>query len=103
MARLLTETADYNEGGSWGKMSDGWPSIKEKAYDVYVFANCVETSAPYGSYVLMDGRSDNPYLRVHDDFIEKLRAEFKAAGEPTAETSVAAREKSKKDHAPKWW
>lgn len=25
MTKLLTETADYDEPGSWGRASDGWP------------------------------------------------------------------------------
>ena len=107
MTRLLTETADYDEPGSWGRMSDGWPGIRDDAaYDVYVFANCVEV-IPYGSYVLMSQNgaygAKESYLRVHADFIEKLKSDFKAAGNPSADESIKRRQKSGKDHAPKWW
>ncbi len=106
MSKLLTETADYNEDGSWGRMSNGWPCIRGKnAYDMYVFANCIH-SIPYGSYVLMV----ESCLRVHSDYIEKLKADFKAAGKLTADESVARREKfgrlrpdGLREHAPKWW
>lgn len=101
--RLLTETADYNEDGAWDRISNGWPSIKERAQDAYVFANCVET-IPYGSYVLV-GKA----LRVHADFIGQLRADFAAAGSPSAKESIERREKfgnptkfGNKDRAPKW-
>lgn len=111
---LLTETADYDEPGSWGRMSNGWPGIKgDQAYDMFVFANCCET-IPYGSYVLMGqkGQYDckESYLRVHADHIEQLKADFKAAGEPSSMESVERRKKTgKRDkwgnhgHAPKWW
>lgn len=106
MAKLLTETADYDEDGSWGRMSDGWPSIKgQKAHDMCVFANCIDT-IPYGSYVLMD----NECLRVHADYIEQIREDFKNAGEPNCETSIDYRERTGKllssgnrAAAPKWW
>lgn len=105
MAKLLTETADYDEDGSWGRMSQGWPSITERAYDVYVFANCVK-SVPYGSYVFM-GES---CLRVHPEHIEQLRNDFKAAGMPDRDGSVARRESTGRlrtdglrERAPKWW
>jgi hypothetical protein len=105
MTRLLTETADYDEPGSWGRMSDGWPGIKgDEAYDMYVFANCAP-SAPYGSYVLMSERgaygAKESYLRVHADHIDKLRADFKAAGNPKAGESI--RRRGKADRAKKWW
>jgi hypothetical protein len=105
MTRLLTETADYDEGGSWGRMSEGWPGIKgDKAYDMYVFANCAPT-IPYGSYVLMSEKGSygakESYLRVHADHIDQLRADFKAAGKPKAAESIRRRGKS--DRAKKWW
>lgn len=96
MPLLLTETADYDTPGSWGKASEGWPTIRgDKAYDMYVFANCV-VSAPYGSYVLVGQRDHygdtESSLRVHADFVEQLRADFKQAGCPSAEQSIARRE-----------
>lgn len=104
-AKLLTETADYDEDGSWGRVSVGWPEITERAYDAYVFANCAE-SIPYGSYVLMD----EDLLRVHPEYIEQLRADFKAAGSPSRDESVARRESTGKlrgdglrERAPRWW
>lgn len=105
MSGLLTENADYNEDGSWARMSQGWPEITDNAYDVYVFANCVQ-SVPYGSYVLIS----QSCLRVHSRHIEQLRADFKAAGEPTSEESVDRRESTGKlrddglrEAAPRWW
>jgi hypothetical protein len=111
---LLTETADYDEPGSWGRGSDGWPGIKgDKAYDMYVFANCCE-SIPYGSYVLMSQKGQYKatvsYLRVHADHIDQLKADFKAAGEPDSNESVYRLKKTGKKNkfgnheaAPKWW
>lgn len=95
MAKLLTETADYDEPGSWGRMSKGWPSIYgDKAYDMCVFANCGE-SIPYGSYVLMSQKGEygatKSHLRVHPHYIDKLKNEFKAAGKPRAWESMARR------------
>ena len=113
MAKLLTETADYNEPGSWGRMSEGWPEITgPKAKDYRTFAACVK-SIPYGSYVWIDqGWRGAPRdaLRVHIDHIETLLKDFKDAGEPTSETSVAMREKlgklnstGNREEAPQWW
>lgn len=96
MSRLLTETADYDTPGSWGPASNGWPGFRgDVAYDLYVFANCVE-SIPYGSYVLMDqagkyGAAES-YLRVHADYIGKLQEDFWTAGNPSVEVSVKRRE-----------
>lgn len=97
---LLTETADYDVPGSWGHMSNGWPGIKgDAAYDMYVFANCA-TSVPYGSYVLMEQKgtygAKESYLRVHADHIDQLRADFKAAGNPTAAASIQRRGNARK-------
>jgi hypothetical protein len=102
---LLTETADYDEGGSWGRLSHDWPGIKgDKAYDMYVFANCAP-SVPRGSYVLMGQRGTHgakeSYLRVHADHIDRLRADFKAAGNPKADESV--RRRGSAARARKWW
>lgn len=102
---LLTETADYDEPGSWGRMSRGWPGIKgDEAYDMYVFANCAP-SAPYGSYVLMGQRgahgAKESHLRVHADHIDQLRADFKAAGDPKADESI--RRRGNAARARKWW
>jgi len=105
LSGLLTEIADYNESGSWGRMSHGWPGVQgDDAYDMYVFANCAP-SAPYGSYVLMDQRGKYgakvSYLRVHDDHLDRLHADFKAAGNPKADESVRRRGNAAK--ARKWW
>lgn len=80
---LLTETADYDEPGSWGRMSDGWPGIRgDEALAMYVFANRSE-AIPYGSYVLMSERgkygATESYLRVHADHIDTLKAAFAAS------------------------
>ena len=102
---LLTETANYDEPGSWGRMRHGWPGIKgDEAYDMYVFANCAP-SAPYGSYVLMSQRgkhgAEESYLRVHADHIDQLHTDFKAAGNLKADESV--RRRGNAARAPKWW
>lgn len=106
MTGLLTEIADYDEDGSWGRMSGGWPEIRcNKVRDMYVFANCVR-SIPYGSYVLVD----DACLRVHAKYIEQLKSDFKGAGEPDANESVERREQTGKlrldglrERAPQWW
>ncbi len=115
MARLLSETADYDEAGSWGRNSDGWPGIRgDEAYDIWVFANCVQTAAPYGGYVLISQRgkygATESYLRVHTEFIDALKADFEAAGKPSAAQSIARREhygallkSGNRDAAPRWW
>lgn len=105
MTQLLTETAEYDEPGSWGRMSEGWPDIKgDEAYAMYVFANCAPT-IPYGSYVLMGERgkygATESCLRVHVDHIERLRADFAAAGSPEATESVRCRGRARR--AAKWW
>ena len=114
MTGLLTETTDYDEPGSWGPASNGWPGIRgDHAYDMYVFANCVDT-IPYGSYVLMSQKGEYgdkvSYLRVHPDHIKQLKADFKAAGKPNSDESVSRREQTGKlrrdglrESAPKWW
>lgn len=105
MTRLLTETADYDEPGSWGRMSKGWPEIKgDDAPAMYVFANCAPT-IPYGSYVLISEKGEygatESCLRVHVEHIEQLRADFEAAGRPTKSESVQRRAGARK--AKKWW
>lgn len=114
MARLLNETADYDEPGSWGRMSDGWPGERgDHAYAMYVFANCVQ-SIPYGSYVLISQKgkygAEESYLRVHAHYIDQLRTDFAAAGQPSPDESMKRREnfgRLRKDGlreaAPKWW
>jgi hypothetical protein len=104
MTKLLTETADYDEPGSWGRMSEGWPYIIDRAYDRYVFANCV-TSIPYGSYVFMGDR-----LRVHSEYIEQLNTDFEKAGRPDSRESVKRRQETgtvlpsgNHGQAPQWW
>ena len=111
---LLTETANYDEPGSWGPASNGWPGIHgDDAYAMYVFANCVQ-SVPYGSYVLMAERgqygSKESYLRVSPEHIEQLIADYEAAGRLTPEQSVARRETygrlnafHNRERAPRWW
>lgn len=103
---LLTEIADPDEPGSWGRMSHDWPGIKgDEAYDMYVFANCAP-SIPYGSYVLMGQRgkhnAEESYLRVHADHIDQLHADFKAAGNPSVDESVRRRG-GHRAKAQKWW
>jgi hypothetical protein len=82
---LLTETADYNEPGSWGRMSEGWPEIRgDIALDLYVMANRTGV-IPYGSYVLMSERgkygAKESCLRVHAAHAEKLLAAAPSPGE----------------------
>lgn len=100
---LLTETADYDTPGSWGRASEGWPEIKgDVAYAMYVFANCVET-VPYGSYVLIARRgrygATESVLRVHAQYLTQLQADFDRAWQPDAEASIAFREKHGKPDA----
>ncbi len=113
MSALLTETASYDEPGSWGRMSKGYPEIKgDDAHKMYVFAGRCET-IPYGSYVWIEkgyrGAKES-VLRVQAQYIKQLKADFKAAGSPTEEQSIARSERyGKKDRfgnrgsAPKWW
>lgn len=103
--RLLTEIADYDEPGSWGRTSKGWPEIKgDDVYAMYVFANCAP-SIPYGSYVLMSQKdrygAKESCLRVHPDHIHQLRDDFKAAGCPEADESVRRRGSARR--ARRWW
>lgn len=111
---LLTETADYDEPGSWGRMSNGWPGIRgDEAYAMYVFANCIQ-SIPYGSYVLMSEKgaygAKESYLRVYADHIDQLKTDFEYCGKPSAVDSIARREKygqlqpntGLRYNAPKW-
>lgn len=103
---LLTEIADYNEDGSWGRTSNGYPEIRnDKAHAMYVFANCAQT-IPYGSYVFMG----DSCLRVNSDYIDVLVQDFKNAGEPDEEESIRRRETTGellkyglRGKAPKWW
>lgn len=102
---LLTETAAPNEPGSWGRMSEGWPSVQgDDAYAMYVFANCVP-SIPYGSYVLMSQRGQygatESSLRVHPRHLDQLRTDFQAAGSPSREESIRRRGTDRKAH--RWW
>jgi hypothetical protein len=97
MAKLLTETADYDTPGSWGPASNGWPEIRgDVAYDMCVFANCVQ-SIPYGSYVLISRRGrygdKESILRVHSEYKDKLERDFKQCGCPDSTISIARREK----------
>jgi hypothetical protein len=110
---LLPQIADYDEPGSWGRASTGWPEVKgDVAYSMYVFANCIQ-SVPYGSYVLMAQRgrygAKESVLRVHPQHLERLKSDFKQAGEPVVATSIARREKygkptqfGNKEAAPLW-
>lgn len=77
---LLTESADYDEPGSWGRMSKGWPEIVgDGALEMYFYANKTKC-IPYGSYVLMaeKGRYDDKesVLRVHPEYIDRLKESF---------------------------
>lgn len=103
--KLLTTTADYDEPGSWNRLSAGWPDIEDDiAHDMYVFANCV-VSIPYGSYVLISEKgmygAEKSQLRVHPDHIDQLRADFAAGGNPPAKESVRRRGDARK--ASRWW
>lgn len=105
MTQLLTETADYDEPGSWGRASEGWPDIKgDQAYDMFVFANCAP-SIPYGSYVLMGRRGEHgaveSCLRVHPDYTDRLHDDFASAGKPEPEESIRRRGAARR--AAKWW
>ena len=76
MSNLLTETAPYDEPGSWGRCSEGWPEIVgDEALELYRLAN--KGVIPYGSYVLMEERgqynAEQSRLRVHPDHIETLK------------------------------
>lgn len=87
---LLTETADYDEPGSWGRASEGWPEIfGDHAYDLYIFANKTR-AVPYGSYVLMSHRGSYgakvSMLRVHKQHRDGLLEAFESAGRPGAAT-----------------
>jgi hypothetical protein len=108
--------APYDEGGSWGRVATerDYPEIEgDVAYNLYVFANCVQI-IPYGSYVLMSqkGRygATVSKLRVSPEHRQQLWTDFYAAGQPSAEESVERREKTGKlrpdglrESAPKWW
>lgn len=50
--------AAYDEPGSWGRLSDGWPSV---AYTPAKFLLCSKAHiVPYGQYVVVGARdSDN--------------------------------------------
>ena len=62
--------------GSWGEYSKGWPSTSDHAYEKCVFANKSKL-IPYGSYVLMESGSKQPYLRVENtELLEKLNENF---------------------------
>lgn len=81
---------------SWADASNGWPTIKGyEAYAMYVFANCAD-SIPYGTYVLMEKKgaygADDHILRVHPDYIEQLKQDFRAEGSPTPDESEQRRE-----------
>jgi len=77
---LLTESADYDEDGSWGRMSEGWPEIVgDDAFNMYIYANKTKC-IPYGSYVLMDekGRygAQESIIRVHQEHLAQLKESF---------------------------
>jgi hypothetical protein len=62
--------------GSWGTYSEGWPSTSEWAVSKWVFANKSKI-IPYGSYVLMESSTANPYLRVEtQELLDKLNENF---------------------------
>lgn len=73
---LLNEIADYNESGSWGRLSEGWPEVTgDIAKTIYITANKTKL-IPYGSYVLMSERgkygATETVLRVHVDHIDTV-------------------------------
>lgn len=81
---LLTEIASYDEPGSWGRASVGWPEFPgDIAEDMYVFAN-LNRPIPYGSYVRMAD-----CLRVHPSYHGTLAVAFEQAGKPSAGESIA--------------
>lgn len=75
------DSAIYDEDGSWGRLSEGWPEITEHAYEKYVFCNMTGV-VPYGSYVFMG--TGNPLhtgregkLRVVDEAsVKRLNEKF---------------------------
>jgi NTP pyrophosphatase (non-canonical NTP hydrolase) len=77
---LLTETANYDEPGSWGRMSEGWPEIHgDIALAMYALA--VQSKViPYGSYVLVSERgkygAKESCLRVHPEHIKELKLAY---------------------------
>lgn len=80
---LLTEIADYDEDGSWGRMSEGWPEITgdeaDHMWSCIIKTNCI----PYGSYVKMreKGRygDTESMIRVHPDHIDHLEDSFRTS------------------------
>lgn len=107
MGHLLTETASYDEPGSWGRMSVGYPEVRgDVARQLYVFCNMTGV-IPYGSYVLMSERgkygANESCIRVHVEHLQALQQAFEAAGRPTAEESIRRKRGSGKPYAPHWW
>lgn len=51
--------AAYDEPGSWGRLSEGWPSTP---YTVGKFLLCSKASVvPYGQYVVVGAKGAYPY------------------------------------------
>lgn len=63
MARNLATDADaraaYDEDGSWGRLSEGWP---ETPYTPGKFLLCTKAAiVPYGKYVVVGAKGNHPY------------------------------------------
>lgn len=65
--------ADYNEPGSWGRMSEGWP---ETPYTPGKLLLCTKANVvPYGQYVTVGAVGPHPYdysnavIRVANPFL----------------------------------
>lgn len=79
------DQATYDEPGSWGRLSEGWPETSEYAYEKYVFCNMTGV-VPYGSYVFVniDYRRTQyaGVLRVVDNaLLARLNEKFKIVRE----------------------
>lgn len=64
---LLTRTANYDEPGSWGHASEGWPWIPDPQGNFRSFVIQHEDIVPYGAYVTVGNR-----LRIHPQYIDSL-------------------------------
>ena len=80
---------EYDEGGSWGRLSEGWLETSIQAEDKWVFLNKLNGGVqpvPYGSYVLVNSDTDTPILRIGSQaYFDALEEMFTAAGAPTKE------------------
>lgn len=53
----------YDEPGSWGRLSEGWPETAEHVQAKYALCGRGRY-IPYGSYVLVGSSTDRPVLRI---------------------------------------